>query len=392
MIKRRLALHLSILVVGAAVLRVGVVPAEVCPAVTSAQVAEAIEAATGWLVGGMSADGRYTYGYDRSVDEVNGGYNYARHGGVTMSLFQVHATFGSPDVLAAADRALAHALQRLVEGSGWMAWQPTGGDIPVGANGLLVAGMALRRRATGDPVHDETMRAIGRFLVGQQQPDGSVYAYWDVSSEAPQVGFGPFATGEMSWALALLDAEFPGEGWGEVAARTFGYMGAERNRVEGYLTSIPDHWAAYTAGDLRPDLLTGDGRDYARRLAGYFGIRLRFEAQRRGTGINLLLRWYPGPPAGVGTAGEGIGALHRLSLREPPLADLKAPIEQRLACTAGIMVERQVSSAEAVSASRPDLEAGAWFYRGYTQMDDQQHVLSTLLAALPVLEAMEEDR
>jgi hypothetical protein len=71
---------------------------------------------------------------------------------------------------------------------------------------------------------------------------------------------------------------------------------------------------------------------------------------------------------------------------------LTAQIEERLVCTAGFMVERQVSPEEAAKTAAPALQAGAWFYRGYTQMDGQQHVLSTLLAALTVLEEMEEDR
>ena len=389
--RRRTALHLSILIVGAAVIRIGAVPAEVCPPVTATEVSASIDGAVGWLVGGMATDGTYTYGYNKDEDRVNRGYSDARHGGVTMSLYQTYEMTGDPVVLTAADRGLAHALAGVVERDGWMAWRP-GGDIPVGANGLLLAALAIRRGATGDPVHDELMRGMGRFLLGQQQPDGSVFAYWDVGDEQPRRVFGPFATGEAAWALTLLDRQFPGEGWGEAAARTLDYMGNDRNRAEGYLTSLPDHWAAYTVSDLRSDLLTGERVSYARRLAGYFGIRLRFEAQRRGSGINLWLRWYPGPPAGVGTAGEGIGALHRLSLQDSRLANLTAPIEERLVCTAGFMVERQISATEAAGVARPMLEAGAWFYRGYTQMDDQQHVLSTLLAALPVLEAMEEDQ
>jgi len=386
--RRRIALHLSVLIVGAAVIRMGVVPAEVCPPVTALDVSTSIEAATAWLVEGMDADGTYLYGYDRDEGRINDGYNYARHGGVTMSLYQAYEVTGDPGLLVAADRGLAHALNRIVEHGGWMGWQPRG-DIPLGANGLLLAALSIRRRATGDNIHDELMRGIGRFLVSQQQPDGSILAYWDVRAEEPRNEFGPFATGEAAWALALLDRQMPGEGWGEAAGLTLDYMGEDRNRVEGYATSLPDHWAAYTVGDLRPDLLTTSRVEYARRLAGYFGIRLRFEAQRRGHGINLWLRWYPGPPAGVGTAGEGIGALHRLSVEEPRLADLTAAIEDRLVCTAGFMVRRQVT-VDGVAAS--SLESGAWFYRGYTQMDDQQHVLSTLLAALPVLEAMEEVR
>ena len=387
--RKRIALHLSVLIIGGAVIRVAVVPAEVCPPVTALEVSASIEAATTWLVGGMADDGTYTYGFDRDEGVINQGYNYARHGGVTMSLYQAYEVIGDPDLLAAADAGLAHALNDIVEHGDWMGWQP-GGDIPLGANGLLLAALSIRRRATGDTVHDELMRGIARFLVGQQQENGSIFASWDIRAGEPRESFGPFATGEAAWALALLDRQMPAEGWGEASGLTLDYMGEDRNRLEGYVTSLPDHWAAYTVSDIRPDLLTTGRVEYARRLAGYFGIRLRFEAQRRGDGINLWLRWYPGPPAGVGAAGEGIGALHRLSVEEPRLADLTAAIEERLVCTAGFMVRRQISADEATGGATASLESGAWFYRGYTQMDDQQHVLSALLAALPVLEAMEE--
>ena len=134
------------------------------------------------------------------------------------------------------------------------------------------------------------------------------------------------------------------------------------------------------------------GSALAERLAGYFGMRLRFEAGRTGEGLNLWVRWYPGPPAGVGTAGEGIGALHRLAVADAPLAHLRDNIEERLVCTAGFMVERQVTRAAAAGLPSPDLAGGAWFYRGYTQMDGQQHVVSALLAALPIVEAREGSR
>jgi hypothetical protein len=179
---------------------------------------------------------------------------------------------------------------------------------------------------------------------------------------------------------------FPGEGWEETAVPTVAYIAEDRARREGYTARLPDHWAAYTLSALPPEALDGPLFGLARRLAGYFGIRLRMEAQRRGEGINLWLRWYPGPPAGVGTAGEGIGALHLMTQREPALADLRENVEERLVCTAGFMVGRQVSTAEASAYPRPELAQGAWFYRGYTQMDGQQHVISALLAALPILE------
>ena len=52
---------------------------------------------------------------------------------------------------------------------------------------------------------------------------------------------------------------------------------------------------------------------------------------------------------------------------------------ERMACSAGTMVTRQVTEADVMVSSVR--EVGAWFYRGYTQVDDQQHVLSGLLGA-----------
>lgn len=386
---RRMAARVFPLLVGAVVLRVAVVPAEVCPPVTAEAVRGSAEAAVAWLAGNQSADGRFVYGYDRTSDTVNGDYNSARHGGVVMSLYQAHDTLGSEQALAAADRGVAFALSDLLEVDDWVAWNPLG-RVPVGSNSLLLSALALRRMATGDPVHDDLMRGIGRFLLVQQQPDGSVFDSWDHAQQAPWPTYSLYSTGEAAWALALLDRVFPGEGWGEAAGRTVDHMATERDRAEGRPTRLPDHWAAYTLADLDPSLLDEGRVDYARRLAGYFGIRLRFEAQRRGEGINLLLRWYPGPPAGVGTAAEGIGALWRLARSDARLADLLPNVEARMRCTAGFMVLRQVGPRDALDGPRPELAEGAWFYRGYTQMDDQQHVLSSLLAVLPLLE--EESR
>ena len=383
-VRRRLAFHLGILAVGTAVLRVAVVPAEVCPPVERAAVVAAAEAAVGWLVTGQDATGRFTYGYDRGDDRINVGYNEARHGGVVMSLFQAHAVLGLDDALTAADAGVEYARRDLYDAGHWSAWSP-GGNIPVGPNALLLAGLAVRRADTGDPIHDDLMRGIGRFLVAQQQPDGSVFDSWSPVTGAAIPAFGLYSTGEAAWALALLERVFPGEGWGEAGGRTLDYMATRRDRVEGRLSRLPDHWAAYTVATLPVSLLTDLRLDYARVLAGYFGMRLRFEAQRRGDGINLALRWFPGPPAGVGTAAEGIGALRALVAGHPALSDLAANVDERIVCTAGFMVQRQETAASSRSWPRPTLVEGAWFYRGYTQMDDQQHVLSGLLAAIPVL-------
>ena len=390
--KRRIAVHVSLWLAGAALLRVAVVPAEICPPVTAVQVEQAILEAADWMALGIGADGRYVYGYDLASDTEALGYNPARHAGVTMSLYQVYEGTGETAYLEAADIGVGYMLDRLEVGDGWLAWGE-GSSRPTGANGLFLAAMSLRRRATGDPHHDDVMRGVGAFLVGQQEPSGAISSSLDLATGEPVTGnYGPFATGEAAWALVLLGQVLPGEGWTEAAFSTIDYIATDRDRAEGYIARLPDHWAAYALGDLPPEHLDAVRLGLAERLAGYFGMRLRFEASRTGEGINLWVRWYPGPPAGVGTAGEGIGAIYPLTLTEPSLEGLRTNIEERLVCTAAFMVERQVTTTDAAVLPSPHLAGGAWFYRGYTQMDGQQHVVSALLAALPIIEAREGSR
>jgi len=386
---RRVAVHLLILGLGLGVFRIAVVPAEVCPVVTTAQASEAVDEAAAWLLRGLGEDGRYVYGYDRDADQVSSDYNGTRHAGVTMALYQYAAAAGRPEVVAATDRGLAFMVDRLLSEGDWQAWLSPGEEVQLGSNALLVAALAMRRQATGDLRYDDVMRGVGRFLLAQQQPDGSMHGYWSPVTRRAVPVQGKFATGEAAWALALLAAAFPGEGWAEASLPTLDYLARRRDRDMGFLTRMPDHWAAYALAELGPGHLDQVRSDYSRRLAGYFGVRLRFEAQRRGSGINLAVRWVPGTPAGVGTAGEGIAAIWRLAQEDERLADLVPNLEDRLACFAGMMVERQSTAAEAAAYPRPGLVQGAWFYRGYVQMDDVQHVLSGLLAAIPLMEARE---
>ena len=83
--------------------------------------------------------------------------------------------------------------------------------------------------------------------------------------------------------------------------------------------------------------------------------------------------------AGLGVWVEGVGSLARVAEVDPRLADLGPALEERLACGAGLLAARQVSGG-------PEEEAGAWFREDVTRMDDQQHSLSALLAAVGLIE------
>ena len=366
--------------------RATVVLPERCPAVTEDEARAAATEAIAWFGRNQASDGRWAYRYDRSTNTVDRRDHAVRHSGVTLSLAQAHAA-GFPDALALADAGVVWSLGRLVRRGDWAAVR-AGDGAPTGATALLVAALATRREATGDARWDDEMVELGRFLVAMTEPSGAVLARWDAATEAPVPGeHSVFFTGEAYFALGLLDRVDPDGGWRPTADRIGRYLATERDDAEDRWPATPDHWAAYgldVATTSAP--LDADGRAYVRELAAAFGIQVRWESQRTGSGLNRwVLRGVPGLGAAVGTLGEGLGGLWRGSEAEPGLGDERTAIGDRLRCVAGMLVDRQASAAEAGGSARPGLVRGAWFRLDVTQMDDQQHALSGLLAALPAL-------
>ena len=385
--RRRLVSQLAVFVLGAAVLRVAVVPPEVCPPLRAGAARAAISQAAGWLEGGLRPDWRFTYGYDRERDEVSRSYNTTRHAGVLLGLYQLAAS-GDRSHLAAADAGLRYVRRNLLRRDGWTAFAVPGEEVRIGPSALALAALVHRRLATGDVSNDALMRSLGRFLVAQLQPDGSILGSWSPRTGPVPGRYAKFGTGEALWALALMHRLFPGEGWGRPAGRIARYLATRRDDVEGYVLTFPDHWAAYALAELGPEALGGEEVAYARRLAGALGLSSRLEAQSQGHGLNRLLRGEPASGAGLGSIGEGLAALWRLSRADPRLGDIEEDVAERLSCTAARSVERQADADEAARYPRPRLVRGAWFSEGgYTQMDDQRHALSALLASLQLLEA-----
>jgi hypothetical protein len=384
--RRLLVPHLALWVLGAAALRVVAVPAEACPAVSVTETRAAIERAADWLHRGIRPDGRFLYGYTPANDEVSADYNDVRHAGALYSLYQA-AVEVDPIWAETGDRALRRVLDNLFQHGDWTAFAPAGTQPQTGANSLVIAALIHRRQVTGDTRHDELLRQLGRFLVAQQQPNGSILKYWNPRTEAPEPGnFGKFAPGESFWALTMLDAAFPDEGWGGAARAIGDYLATERDLAEGFLPRQPDHWASYALAQLSRDVLSEIDVAYARRLSGYFGTTSMYESQRTGSTLAELFRGEAASGAGAGVMGEALGSLWQASLADPRLADLSGPLSERIECLTGLIVERQLDGNEAGPFADPGKVEGAWFRGGYTQVDDQQHSLSALILALPVLE------
>ena len=259
----------------------------------------------------------------------------------------------------------------------------------------MIAALAHRRLATGETLHDETIRRAARFLVQQQEPSGAMPAFWDRTTELPRPGkFGAFGTGEALWGLALAGQIFPEEDFTTAARRTAAYIATERRISEGHELRLPDHWAAYGF-----DTLDGSSDDaeerYVQLLAADFAVMTRVESTRTNEGLRRYLRWGQALGAGLGALGEGVAGMYRLSDREPALFDDRVALAGHLQCIGGMLVERQTTAVEAELFPNPGRTSGAWFRDDVTQVDDQQHTLSALLTirdALVFLESLDDQR
>ncbi len=371
---------------------VAVAPPEHCPAVTAPQLRESAQASVDWFVRNQDDDGTWLYLYNADDDLAAAEYNAVRHSGVTMGLYQAAAA-DLPGALRSADRGTEWALDTLYEGDGWAAVEYLG-EVSTGASALLVAGLAIRREATGDERYDQELRRLGRFLLTQAEPTGAVLAQYDPVAGEPVAGeYSDYYTGEAYWALALLHRAFPGEGWDEAADRIGAYLATSRDEVEDNWPALPDHWAAYGAAETvefpeRGDPpLTEAEVDYGRRQAELFGSATRWVSQQFGPWGEVVRGSDTPRGGGYGVISEALTGWWLVARSEPRMADLEEPIAERASCVAGLAVDQQSDAEDAASAVDPERVEGAWFLDGETRMDDQQHALAGLLRTIPIVEA-----
>jgi small neutral amino acid transporter SnatA (MarC family) len=361
-------------------------PPERCPSVSAADVERSARSATDWFIRNQKPDGTWLYLYRPDGDQVPDEYNAVRHAGAAMGLYQA-AEAGIPGALASADRGTEWALDHLIRHGNWSAvsWS---GETATGSSALLLAGLDIRRAATGSTQYDDVMRRLGRFLVAQVERSGAVLAYYDPGRGGPIPDeYSKYYTGEAYWALARLHRTFPDEQWGKVADRVGAYLATRRDDEEGYWPEVADHWAGYGLAETAAYReLTDDEVDYARRQAGLFGAQARWIEARFGPWGGVA-RGSPIPRGGgYGVINEGFTGLWHAARADARLADLQDPIASRTGCIAGLAIEAQADAAEAASAPKPSRVEGAWFRDGETRMDDQQHTLAAMLRAVPVLE------
>jgi hypothetical protein len=380
---RRLRKGLVVWAVAAAGVRLFIAQPEHCATVTDASLRHAVDETIAWATRTQGADGRWIYRYDTAIDRDVAVYELVRHAGLILTLNQAAAA-GFDRALIPAQRADAYARTLLVHHDDWSAL--ASGDataqIDVGASALWLA--ALSYESSPDL---ETMRGVARFLAVNVFANGSVAEKWDPATGRPKPDeFSPFFTGETMWALTRMHRLAPTEGWDRIVDRILHYVATERDEAEGWFPPLPDHWVSYALAEVTTwRTLDRDEAAYARRVGELESLQIRYESQRTNSWFSKLTRGHQALGAGVGAMTEALAALWRASSRDPQLRGDRNVLAERAQCAAAQLVTRQIDEREAHQFVRPDAVQGTWLHNGVTQIDDQQHATSGLLAVLEII-------
>jgi len=364
---------------------------EHCGDVTNEQIDISIGEGVQWLERNLDESGVWLYRYNVERDEDLGGYNWVRHAGVLLSLEQT-ARFVDTEVGDVAGR---------VADQGWSAIEENYRVVRIGdretiamkssssaTGGTALTGIALaeRRIRTGDVLLDDTLLKMARFVAAQVQSDGSVLNEVDLETGIGKPeSYSPFATGQTLFLLAQARAIIDTQEFDTEIAAIIRYLATERALREGYVPDVSDHWGAYgmaVLAETAPQFLTdGHTIEFVRKQFGIAGIQVRYESQRTNDGLNRYTRGRQTLGAGLGTLGEAIGAWRIVAASQPTIRHQQPWLHERLYCVAELLVDRQIDEKDAAQLPNPSSARGAWAQFGITQMDDQQHAISAMVAA-----------
>lgn len=364
---------------------------EHCGDVSTEEIDSSIAEGVAWLERNQGDSGVWLYRYDVKTDEDLGGYNWVRHAGVLLSLEQT-ARFVDGEVGTSA---------AVVADRGWPAIEDNYRVVRIGnvstiamkssssaTGGTALTGIAVaeRRIRTGDTSLDDTLLKLARFVAAQVEDNGSVLNEVDLDTGIGKPGsYSPFATGQTLFLIAQARAITGTDEFDSEISAIIRYLSTERALREGYVPDVSDHWGAYAMAVLAesaPQFLTDRHTvEFVRKQLGVAGIQVRYESQRTNDGLNRWTRGRQTLGAGLGTLGEAIGAWQAVVATQPALRDQQPWLHERLYCVAELLVDRQIGPEEADTFPRSSSARGAWTQFGITQMDDQQHAISALVAA-----------
>ena len=249
------------------------------PGVSPAELVEAVRAGADYLCRIMDDKGRYAYMVHTVDGRADSSYGILRHAGTTFALMEAYGELKTPLYLEKGERALAFLKQKFEShpsASDRMSYVLDTNDEEqqkVGGAGLALIAFAEHARATGKKDELETMRALARFIVHQQQSDGHFRANKDIEKEglAPP---GPplkkeviYYVGEAILGLMRIYAIDPDARWLDAAKKAADWCVLTRDATTTVDTQEHDHWLSYALSELYRVTKTQHYADHAFKIA-----------------------------------------------------------------------------------------------------------------------------
>jgi hypothetical protein len=366
------------------------------PAIDARGVRTAIARGGAYLARQVGKDGRFCYAYRVDTDKCDNDYNLLRHAGATYSMFQIQTAVPDREVVRAAERATDWLRRQVrpVEGDPSRSYLIEGKKAKLGAVGLAMLALVERERVVRDGRDRALLARLADFVLGQQNPDGSLESYfdWGQGADVPP-DRSIYYPGEAMLGLLRLYAIDPQPRWLEGAVRAGDHLAFERWRWAGAEVYVPpDAWLLQAFAEL--DRFAPDPR---RRAYAYDIFETMSRTQSRadeGAPPDLD----GAPPSGgrdlpgvtsAGSRSEAAGAAWRLALAtgEPERA---AEIRAMALRAARFQLTNQLRAENLWWAPNPDRAEGGIRDRPdrpEVRIDTVQHNLSGLLDVLTMVES-----
>jgi hypothetical protein len=245
---------------GALELRRGMIATALEP--TPETLLESVRLGADYLSRIMDPAGRYIYRYRPTDDHAGSDYGFLRHAGSTYALLEAYEELKVPLYNEKAETAIAYAEAHLkwVDDDGkrdaYLLDTTDEEQQKVGGAGLFLLAIAKHADLTGSRDHLETGRALARFIVHQQYPDGHFRANRDVEKEGMAPDGATLKTellyypGEAILGLVRFYRVDPDPRWLAAAKKGADYCVHVRDADVSVDAQEHDHWLTYAMNDL----------------------------------------------------------------------------------------------------------------------------------------------
>jgi hypothetical protein len=141
-------------------------------------------------------------------------------------------------------------------------------EAKLGAAAALVLALDRYASLTGSVFHDGDMKLLGKFLLTQQDDDGSFRHYYRWDPKAPfRYRLTHSFPGQAAWALSVLEKRFGGKEWGAAARKAADYLVTKRDAEMQWTETPSDPWLTWALRELSTPFAEERYLVYARKMA-----------------------------------------------------------------------------------------------------------------------------